>query len=158
MILEFNYFNLLEHTVSQIHGNMTEEEALERALKASMSENATKTAKPEKKVEEPKVKEGLLPGVRVKVENQQNGNSRKSVGKENKPQPETPKPGIKNETPKSGIQAAGIKTENPKPGKNKTQMSVPPHMVHNQGARGPRTAPVVPAFQVRLLKVNFLMF
>ena len=131
---------------------MTEEEALERALKASMSENTTKSAKPEKKVEGPKVKAGLLPGVRVKVENQQNGNSRKSVGKENKPQPETPKPGIKTERPKSGI-----KTEIPKPGNNKTQMSVPPHMVHNQGARGPRNAPVVPAFQVRFLKVNFLV-
>ena len=135
---------------------MTEEEALERALKASMSESAKKkqSAKSVTRNEDPKVKPGLPHGVKVKIENQQNRNFRKLM-----PKPETPKSGIKPETPKADItpettksgtelSKAGIKTETPKPGVNKTQTSMPPNMINNQGARDVRKAPVVPAFQV----------
>ena len=65
----------------QIHGEMTEEEALEKALQASMAENSG----PKEIIKETKV--NVKPLSKMKDESKkQIKNSRKSIGKENQPQ------------------------------------------------------------------------
>ena len=114
----------------QIHGEMTEEEALEKALQASMAENS---GPKENVVKEPKVT--VKPLSKMKDESKkQIKNSRKSIGKENQPQSKN------NEIMPTKQQ--------PSPGQNQSAKEV-------FKAATPK-APVMPVFQVRNLLISIL--
>ena len=108
----------------QIHGEMTEEEALEKALQASMAENSG----PKENIKEPKVT--VKPLSKMKDESKkQIKNSRKSMGKENQPQSKN------NEIMPTKQQ--------PSPGQNQSAREI-------LKAVTPK-APAMPVFQVRNL-------
>ena len=105
----------------QIHGEMTEEEALEKALQASMAENSGPKEN---------IKVTVKPLSKMKDESKkQIKNSRKSIGKENQPQSKN------NEIMPTKQQ--------PSPGQNQSAKE-------NFKAVTPK-APVMPVFQVRYL-------
>ena len=114
----------------QIHGEMTEEEALEKALQASMAENS---GPKENVVKEPKVT--VKPLSKMKDESKkQIKNSRKSIGKENQPQSKS------NEILPTKQQ--------PSPGQNQSAKEI-------FKAVTPK-APVMPVFQVRNPLISIL--
>ena len=115
-------FEFSDHDVMQIHGEMTEEEALEKAIQASMAENSG----PKENIKESKVT--VKPLSKMKDESKkQIKNSRKSIGKENQPQ-------------SKNIEIMPTKQQ-PSPGQNQSAKEI-------LKAVTPK-APVMPVFQVR---------
>ena len=116
----------------QIHGEMTEEEALEKALQASMAENS---GPKENVVKEPKVTVKPLSKMKDESNKKQiKTYSRKSMGKENQPQSKN------NEIMPTKQQ--------PSPGQNQSAKEI-------LKAVTPK-APVMPVFQVRNLLISIL--
>ena len=110
----------------QIHGEMTEEEALEKALQASMAENSGPKEN---------IKVTVKPLSKMKDESKkQIKNSKKSIGKENQPQSKN-----------SEIMPT---KQQPSPGQNQSAKEV-------FKAVTPK-APVMPVFQVRNLLISVL--